>query len=101
MLQVSEIVVEDPQNTFDTMWKEINDSDRIDNLSVLKRQHPNPDLSRTNNIQPYFPPDVMLIFFLTFLTSSVVMIATAILMRPRLENHPMCGMTTGGQIRNY
>ena len=43
-------------------------------------------------------PELSLIFSLVFLTSVLVTLVNIGIDRPRLENHPMCGKTTGGQV---
>jgi len=46
-------------------------------------------------------PDLTLLFSLTLLTSIAVMLISFGLPKPTLENHPMCGVTTGGQDECY
>ena len=45
-------------------------------------------------------PDLSVIFSLAFITSVLVTLVSIGTDKPRLENHPMCGTTTGGQVRN-
>ena len=43
--------------------------------------------------------DLSLIYALTFLTGIIMLMAIYTLNpKPRLENHPMCGLTTGGMV---
>jgi len=47
------------------------------------------------------PPDLTMLFSLMLLTSVAVTIISYGLPKPTLENHPMCGVTTGGHDECY
>ena len=56
---------------------------------------------------PTFIEDLSLINATNLVTASLAgyfignLIYNEILPKPKLENHPMCGMTTGGKVRRY
>ena len=43
-------------------------------------------------------PDLTLLFSLTFLTAVVTILIANSLTQQKLEDHPMCGVTTGGKV---
>ena len=64
-----------------------------------EKQDMAPQTTGLNKRQSSSYPDISLIFIIAFLTSILKLMAIFTLSpKPRLENHPMCGVTTGGRV---